>query len=274
MKLKMIRIGLFIIAILLYSCSNKKDMKSNGSEVKGEVIPLNNSSDSTLHSFFHENGELKMQEVRVNDTLEGTTKVYYKNGQLNKTIQFKNGKAHGITKVFDEDGFLRKEYLYLQDSQIVANVRSYTNSTIKNLHFNVDNKRSFLIDSINVKRNNQNYSNIIRQFKVSHKDTIFYGDTLEVTVTSDVATDEFIQLIIGEFNSDFKPFSEDNLLNSRSYKGKVFFTTRYYDIGDNLLVGWFIKGNKNLSTSHALRRIFYTTYHVVPRDRPNTQANK
>jgi len=266
-KVMITRIYLFLIGILLFNaCINDQKTESKNSRRNNEVIYLGNKKDSCLLKTYYENGTLKIEEKRVNDTLEGTKKIYYQNGQLKKTIQFHNGKAHGILRVFDIDGFLKKEYLYLRDSQIVAFNRNRKDSIIKTLHFNVDNKKSFLIDSTIKKMNDENYNRIERTFKIKHKDTIAYGDTLKVTVQSNVDTNQFIQLIIGDFNSNFNLMtSEENLLNIRNYKGKIEFTTLHYHLGNNILVGWFIKGNDKLNSNNIVQRIFYTSFHVKPK---------
>jgi hypothetical protein len=256
------RVCLFFISVLLFSaCINNQKKGYGNSDTNKEIIYLGNRSDSCLHKTYYENGSLKIEEKRVNDTLVGTKKIYYKNGQLKKTTQFKNGKAHGILKVFDIDGFLKREYLYLRDSQIVANIRSHSDSTVKNLHLNVNNEKSFLIDSTIKKINEKNFNTIIHKFNIKHKDTIVKGDTLNVTVQSNVVDNQFIQLIVGDFNNNFKLTSEENLLNIRSYKGKINFSSLDYNMGDNLFVGWFIKGY-NDST---IQRIFYTTFYVKPK---------
>jgi len=255
-------ISLFCISILLFStCNNNSQKVSKDSNKNEKVIFLGNSSDSCMHKTYYENGYLKIEEIRVNDTLEGTRKIYYKNGQIKKTTQFKNGKANGILRVYDIDGFLKREYLYLKDSQIVANVRSRSDSTIQNVRLNVDNKESFIIDTTINRMNTKNFNKIKYKYNISHRDTITNRDTLDIIVSSNVDKNEYIQLIFGEFNSNFEPTKEENLINIRSNKGRIAFSTLNYNIGDNLLVGVFIKSNGDSST----RRIFYTTFYVRPK---------
>jgi antitoxin component YwqK of YwqJK toxin-antitoxin module len=73
---------------------------------------------------FYENGNVSIENIYVNDTLNGPQKEYFPSGKISAQFNIVLGKYHGVFKYFFEDGSIKQEGKYV-DNVLVGELKSY-----------------------------------------------------------------------------------------------------------------------------------------------------
>jgi len=121
-----------LLFILLYSCCNRFDGKngiktvcfSNTEKVQQIIEYKDGKKDGPLKEYYI-NGNLKVEQYYINDSLRDSSIFYHENGQRNEIQFFKDDKKEGIWKKFNKEGNVYSE-LSFKDDMLHGTSSTYT----------------------------------------------------------------------------------------------------------------------------------------------------
>lgn len=108
-----------VFCILLSSCKNNTDSENEtktiyfpGSKIIKQTIEYSNGKKNGTLKEFYRNGNLKIKQYFVNDTVRDSTIVYHENGNPAYLQIIIDGKREGCWKKFNEKGMLYSEICF------------------------------------------------------------------------------------------------------------------------------------------------------------------
>jgi len=307
------KVILYIIIVILLSACNGNGYQITNYYDSGEILEkyiyFNKSDTSSYrHLVYYVNGNLKEEYIKENGLINGDYVNYFENGNIESLVPYIYGRINGAVTVFDTDGSLvmiktykndvlhglysvidpakktRQEVLNIQGVQMIRmdqGKTEYNDVVTENFtYYYMDHKRSLFTPVGTLIYNNYNgvterVSEYCNYFETSAKDTILYGDTLNINISMYLGylSDHRISLVIGEINSSFE-FTDS--LSTRKYEGEsgvinLNITSEDYNRGVNLLTGMInvYSGNNDITRKYMLKPpdslayIFYRQFYVL-----------
>lgn len=125
-------IGLLLFLAVLYSCSNESDGKNGlktiyfpGTNNVCQTIDYKDGKRNGWLKEYYKNGNLKVRQYFLNDTLNDSSICHYENGKIFSIHIFKNGMKEGCWKKFSKEGNLYSE-IYFKDDELDGTSITYT----------------------------------------------------------------------------------------------------------------------------------------------------
>lgn len=127
----------FAFQILFFSCSNTFDGKDGvktvyfpGSLIVEQTIEYKDGVRNGMFREFYRNGQIKLQQFYVGDTLTDSSLSYYANGKLKSLQYLKHGKREGSWRKYNEEGNVVEEMQY-KDNLLDGFATKYTYRSLK-----------------------------------------------------------------------------------------------------------------------------------------------
>ena len=239
---------LFILIIasqlLFVSCSNKFDGKDGlktvyfpGSLIVEQTIEYRDGTKNGAFKEFYRNGQLKLSQSFVKDTLTDSSLAYYENGNLKSLQYLKNGKREGTWKKFNEQGKVVEETQY-KDNLIDGFAIKYTYRSLRPLqkwhykHGLKDGKQEFFHQNGNpmavvyfsdnhpcmgTEEWNEQGEKINNDFTISTREenTVLVNNKLRFHITLSQAKDDDVVQVISDKDADSCPKALYNVLGEK-----------------------------------------------------------
>ena len=251
-------IGLILIGmILFFSCNTKtKDVEEGFKRVEkyenGNIKELKiykNQKEFDLDknykyfSYYSDGSPMEKASFR-NGKFEGKCYYYEQDGSVTYMDSYKNGLLHGICKDYNKNGNIITEVLYIDNVKVSWKVFTIFED------LNMIGYQIFSIDSTNLGTQigyyyvNNDYDLIKSKGNYycvdKSVDTIKYGEEykIEIEILISGGDTTYGEVMIGEINNkeEFKDSTSIIKLNFGDNK-KVVFSTKEYELGDNLILG-------------------------------------
>lgn len=311
---------ILLVSFSFIACNNKKEMVlyfKNSSVIKEKRAYVDKRDTSSYYFYsYYFNGKLKETFVKNRGILEGEKVKYYINGKIYSKVSFIEGKAEGIVQVFDENENLilyntykndkqnglyikfdknrnaQQELLNINDSPIISVIKgpdTLENKNIFGISFYYYNHNDSLFSPIGSliynyeHKNKVKYQKYCTYFETIAKDTVQYGDSLRITIISNIGLHQghHISLFLGEIDKFFNFVDSSKVRIFKSNSNILSFTLSKKDYypGINLITGKLrvYKDDEEITQKYMLFRIdnvpyiFFRQFFVV--DNKSDPAN-
>jgi hypothetical protein len=176
-------------------------------------------------------------------------KAYYSNGIIKETARYVNNELHGVHRIYDSLGNLENETLLLNNIPILyAIYGDFTDSdTLHGVHgvsyyypnYDTEDTAFWPAGTKSFTSYNKIVPIATTYFDYSARDTIDYGDTLNIRLQVYIGTVKNlgIRMVIGNLDNslDFDPPGDTITFYSSSNTLNIKFAD--YNLGSNLLTG-------------------------------------
>jgi antitoxin component YwqK of YwqJK toxin-antitoxin module len=134
-------IALAFLIVNLYSCKTESveiESRYDNGQIKEQLITGLDSLPNgyVLKQIYYNEGILKCQGTKVNDSREGKWNCYYKNGELEWSATYKNGREHGLTKCYYPNGTWKKSNV--ANGQFEGQSTEYNYDSLTQEHYFVE----------------------------------------------------------------------------------------------------------------------------------------